>query len=75
MEAQDGGGVAFGIMPVKRESVIAGDLPAQGFTAISDPWLIHLDMSHALKQPPRGIAGRCLRATLPDATASPACSG
>ena len=59
MEAQEGGGVAFGIMPVKRESVIAGDLPAQGFTAISDLWLIHFDMSHALKQPPRGFLAHC----------------
>jgi hypothetical protein len=33
MEAQEGGGVAFGIMPVERESVILRDLPAQGFTA------------------------------------------
>ncbi len=32
MEAQEGGGVTFGIMPVKREAVILRDLPAQGFT-------------------------------------------
>jgi hypothetical protein len=32
MEAQEGGGVTFRVMPVERESVILRDLPAQGFT-------------------------------------------
>jgi hypothetical protein len=32
MDAQEGGGVTLGIMPIKRESVILRDLPAQAFT-------------------------------------------
>ena len=49
MEAQEGGGVAFGIMPVKREAVIVRDLPAQGFTDGSGFGL----MAHAFRYEPR----------------------
>ena len=49
MEAQEGGGVAFGIMPVQRESVILRDLPPQGFTDGSDFGL----MAHTFRYEPR----------------------
>ena len=31
MDAEEGGGVTFGIVPIERETVILRDLPAQGF--------------------------------------------
>ena len=49
MEAEEGGGVAFGIMPVKRESVIVRDLLAQDFTDRSGFEL----MAHAFRYEPR----------------------
>jgi hypothetical protein len=42
MEAQEGGSVAFGIMPAQRESVILRDLPARVSRPemVSESWLI-----------------------------------
>ena len=31
MDAEEGGGVTFGIVPIERETVILRDLPPQGF--------------------------------------------
>jgi hypothetical protein len=66
MEAQEGGGVTFRVMPVERESVILRDLPAQGFMAGDGfGFLAHTpDMSRAREQPPRGFLAR-RRASVP----------
>ena len=57
MEAQEGGGVTFGVMPVKRESVIVRNLPPQGFTCGSGFGLVaHISRYEpSPKATPRGF--------------------
>ena len=72
MEAEEGGGVAFGIMPVKRESVIVRDLPAQDFTDGSGFELI----AHAFRYEPRAESTPSwFPRAAPDLVSPPARSG